>query len=52
MLQNSIAPTRRLVRTCFKCHKRDLRTVDSAIIEDDRVVWHCMACGTARQMSN
>jgi hypothetical protein len=37
---------------CFKCRKRDRRPVDTAITEDDMVVWHCVACGTEGQVSN
>ena len=37
---------------CFKCRKRDRRAVDTGITEDDRVIWHCVACGTEGQISN
>ena len=37
---------------CFKCRKRDRRAVDTGITEDDRVTWHCVACGTHGQISN
>ena len=37
---------------CFKCRKRDQRGVDTAITEDDRVVWRCVACGSSGVISN
>jgi hypothetical protein len=37
---------------CFRCHKRDNRRVDTGMAEDDAVVWHCEACGTAGRISN
>jgi len=37
---------------CFKCRKRDQRTVDTLITVDDRVLWQCLACGTEGQISN
>ena len=37
---------------CFKCRKRNRRAVDTGVTEDDRVVWHCVACGTHGQISN
>ena len=35
---------------CFECRKRDRRTVDPGITEDDRAVWHHVACGTQGQI--
>lgn len=37
---------------CFKCRKRDRRPVDTAITQDDLVVWRCVACGTEGQVSD
>jgi len=37
---------------CFKCRKRDQRAVETAITEDDVVVWRCPACGTEGQISH
>jgi len=37
---------------CFKCRKRDRRSVDTGIAEGDVVVWHCAACGTEGRISN
>jgi hypothetical protein len=37
---------------CFKCRKSDRRAVETAITEDDRVIWRCMTCGTEGQISN
>jgi hypothetical protein len=37
---------------CFKCRKRERRAVDTVITEDDRVVWHYVACGTEGKISN
>ena len=31
---------------CFKCRKSDRRAVETALTEDDRVIWRCMTCGT------
>ena len=37
---------------CFKCRKRDDRRVQTGMTDDDLIVWHCCACGTAGQISN
>jgi hypothetical protein len=37
---------------CIKCRKRDQRAVETALTEDDFVIWRCMVCGTLGQVSN
>jgi hypothetical protein len=37
---------------CFKCRKRDRRPVETALTEDDVVLWRCTTCGTQGQISN
>ena len=37
---------------CFKCRKRDDHRVETAIAEDEVVIWHCPACGTQGRISN
>lgn len=37
---------------CFRCRKRDQGPVQTAITDDDLVVWRCLACGTQGQISN
>lgn len=37
---------------CFKCRKRDERRVQTALLEDDVVIWRCVACATEGRISN
>ncbi len=37
---------------CFKCRQRGRRAVETAITEEDVVVWRCPACGAEGQISH
>lgn len=37
---------------CFKCRKRDDHRVETAIDDDDAVVWHCAARGVQGRIPN
>ena len=36
---------------CFKCRKRDDRRVEAGMVNDEIIVWHCLACGTHGRIS-
>ena len=36
---------------CFKCRKRDDRRVETSMVDDEIIAWHCAACGTHGRIS-